>query len=319
MEGLVAFALVTLVLQPALVLSKLGAPGGPLKFPREEFDVAKVLRIGFWIDVMDVTAELKGQLAQSTKCIHLKLPAVASRRCRKAVHVSRLKRYYDPCHRFVTVNGQDGYSFWGSKPKTAEGPAPAPRTGIKKALAAKPNKSGAEETPNWALSQYKVWDPIRGPPVFKVKDFPPLTPVQPQVSSLGWDTVVGSVSTTGHTTGRLESLECKTEQLEERVAALPNQIMSAVRESFQDMFMTALTQALPEIVAQVSDSVLKSVQPWISTQIKNTTQCDPPQLKRKTASRQAVEESFSGPAPGKLARLLPGAAPAPGPSHYPAP
>ncbi|KAH7937241.1 hypothetical protein HPB49_009451 [Dermacentor silvarum] len=63
------------------------------------------------------------------------------------------------------------------------------------------------------------------------------------------DTVVGSVSTAGHI-GRLEALERTTEQLEERVAALPNQIMSAVHESFLDMFTAALTQTLPEIVAQ---------------------------------------------------------------------
>ncbi|KAH7952119.1 hypothetical protein HPB52_018824 [Rhipicephalus sanguineus] len=80
--------------------------------------------------------------------------------------------------------------------------------------------------------------------------------------------------------------------------------MSAVRASFQDMFTAALTQALPEIVAQVSDSVLKAVKPWVSTQIKNTTQCEPPQLKRKTASRQAVEEYLSGLAPGGPVRPL---------------
>ncbi|KAL3186841.1 hypothetical protein MRX96_004825 [Rhipicephalus microplus] len=33
-------------------------------------------------------------------------------------------------------------------------------------------------------------------------------------------------------------------------------------------------------------------------QIKNTTQSDSPQVKRKPASRQAAEEGFSGPAPG---------------------
>ncbi|KAH6920045.1 hypothetical protein HPB50_028967 [Hyalomma asiaticum] len=104
-------------------------------------------------------------------------------------------------------------------------------------------------------------------------------------------TVVGSASITGPI-GRLESLERKTEQLEARVAALPTQIMSAVRESFQDMFMAALTQALPDIVAQ---------------------------LKRKPASRQAAEESFSGSAPGGPVRLLTAAAPAPGPDRSPAP
>ncbi|KAL3204145.1 hypothetical protein MRX96_041386 [Rhipicephalus microplus] len=70
--------------------------------------------------------------------------------------------------------------------------------------------------------------------------------------------------------------------------------MSAVRESFQDMFTAALTQALPEIVAQVSNSVLKAMQPWVIAQIKNTTQSDSPQVKRKPASRQAAEEGFFG-------------------------
>ncbi|KAH8029474.1 hypothetical protein HPB51_000646 [Rhipicephalus microplus] len=117
------------------------------------------------------------------------------------------------------------------------------------------------------------------------------------VSRQDADTVVGPASITG-SIGRIESLERKTEQLEASVAALPTQIMSAVRESFQDMFTTALTQALPEIVAQVSNSVLKVVQPWVIAQIKNTTQSDSPQVKRKPASRQAAEEGFLGPAPG---------------------
>ncbi|KAH6942777.1 hypothetical protein HPB50_010248 [Hyalomma asiaticum] len=138
------------------------------------------------------------------------------------------------------------------------------------------------------------------------------------VSRQDESTVVGSASITGPI-GRLESLERKTEHLEARVAALPTQIMSAVRESFQDMFMAALTQALPDIVGQVCNSVLKAVQPWVSTEIKNTTQCDPPQLKRKPASRQAAEESFSGSVPGGPARLLTAAAPAPGPDRSPAP
>ncbi|KAL3186685.1 hypothetical protein MRX96_026843 [Rhipicephalus microplus] len=116
------------------------------------------------------------------------------------------------------------------------------------------------------------------------------------VSRQNADTVVGPASITG-SIGRIESLEHKTEQLEASVAALPTQIMSAVRESFQDMFTAALTQALPEIVAQVSNSVLKAMQPWVITQIKNITQSDSPQVKRKPASRQAAEEGFSGPAP----------------------
>ncbi|KAH6936201.1 hypothetical protein HPB50_014943 [Hyalomma asiaticum] len=128
------------------------------------------------------------------------------------------------------------------------------------------------------------------------------------VSRQDADTVVGPASITGPI-GRLESLERKTEQLEAHVAGLPTQIMSAVRESFQDMFTAALTQALPEIVAQVSNSVLKAMQPW----------CDSPQLKRKPASRQAAEESFSGPAPGGPVRLLTAAAPAPCPDRSLAP
>ncbi|KAH8029400.1 hypothetical protein HPB51_000199 [Rhipicephalus microplus] len=80
------------------------------------------------------------------------------------------------------------------------------------------------------------------------------------VSRQDADTVVGPASITG-SIGRIESLEHKTEQLEASVPALPTQIMSAVRESFQDMFTAALTQALPEIVAQVSNSVLKAAQP----------------------------------------------------------
>ncbi|KAL3215622.1 hypothetical protein MRX96_000238 [Rhipicephalus microplus] len=78
------------------------------------------------------------------------------------------------------------------------------------------------------------------------------------VSRQDVDTVVGPASITG-SIGRIESLEHKTEQLEASVAALPTQIISAVRGSLQDMFTAALTQALPEIVAQVSNSVLKAV------------------------------------------------------------
>ncbi|KAH6928177.1 hypothetical protein HPB50_012390 [Hyalomma asiaticum] len=275
----------------------------------------------------------------------------------------------------------------GSKPKTTGGHK---QTVPKKAPAAKSNKPEPKKTHIGHSTSVKPGTPSE-PPVL-VKDFPPLTPVQTQVSCWGGavsgpspspsptetalqqqigelrrqnqilarkiqeleakqvrssepvqeaeaddgddgssvtsrltsvprqdeGTVVGSASITGPI-GRLESLERKTEQLEARVAALPTQIMSAVRESFQDMFMSALTQALPDIVAQVSNSVLKALQPWVSTQIKNTTQCDPPQLKRKPASRQAAEESFSGSAPGGPVRLLTAAAPAPGPDRSPAP
>ncbi|KAL3243520.1 hypothetical protein MRX96_047423 [Rhipicephalus microplus] len=60
------------------------------------------------------------------------------------------------------------------------------------------------------------------------------------VSRQDADTVVGPASIT-ESIGRIESLEHKTEQLEASVAALPTQTMLAVRESFQDMFMAALT------------------------------------------------------------------------------
>lgn len=247
--------------------------------------------------------------------------------------------------------------------------APTPKTGPKKAPAAKSNKPEPKKTNTGHSTNVKSGTPSE-PPVL-VKDFPPLTPVQAQVSCWGGavsgpssspsptetalqqqigelrrqnqilarkiqeleakqvgssepvqeaeaedgddgssvtsrltsvsrqdaDTVVGPASITG-SIGRIESLEHKTEQLEASVAALPTQIMSAVRESFQDMFTAALTQALPEIVAQVSNSVLKAMQPWVIAQIKNTTQSDSPQVKRKPASRQAAEEGFSGPAPG---------------------
>ncbi|KAH8020854.1 hypothetical protein HPB51_005381 [Rhipicephalus microplus] len=212
--------------------------------------------------------------------------------------------------------------------------APTPKTGPKKAPAAKSNKPEPKKTNTGHSTNIKSGTPSE-PPVL-VKDFPPLTPVQAEVSCWGGavsgpssspsptetalqqqigelrrqnrilackiqeleakqvgssepvqeaeaedgedgssvtsrltsvsrqdaDTVVGPASITG-SIGRIESLERKTEQLEASVAALPTQIMSAVRESFQDMFTAALTQALPEIVAQVSNSVLKAVQPWV--------------------------------------------------------
>ncbi|KAH6924172.1 hypothetical protein HPB50_013250 [Hyalomma asiaticum] len=300
----------------------------------------------------------------------------------------------------------------GSKPKTTGGheQAPTAKTVPEKAPAAESNKPEPKKTHIGRSTNVKPGTPSE-PPVL-VKDFPPLTPVQTQVSCWGEavsgpspspsptetalqqqigelrrqnqvlarknqeleakmvgspepmqeaeaddgddgssvtshltsvsrqdaDTVVGPASTTGPI-GRLESPERKTEQLGARVAALPTQIMWAVRESFQDMFTAALTQALPDIAGsacvthsrigpssawvistlQVSNSILKAVEPWLSTQIKNTTQCDSPQLKRKPASRQAAEESFLGSAPGGPARLLTAAAPPPGPDRSPAP
>ncbi|KAL3210685.1 hypothetical protein MRX96_008634 [Rhipicephalus microplus] len=261
----------------------------------------------------------------------------------------------------------------GSKPrKTGEGRnkrAPTPKTGPKEAPAAKSNKPEPKKTNTGHSTNVKYGTPSE-PPVL-VKNFPPLTPVQAQVSC--WSGAVSGPSSSPSPTetalqqqigelrrqnqilarkiqeleakqvgssepvqeaeaedgddgssvtsrlssvsrqdadkvvepasitrsiGHIESLERKTEQLEASVAALPTQIMSAVREFFQDMFTAALTQALPEIVAQVSNSVLKAVQPWVIAQTKNTTQSDSPQVKRKLASRQAAEEGFSGPAPG---------------------
>ncbi|KAH8041422.1 hypothetical protein HPB51_015480 [Rhipicephalus microplus] len=247
--------------------------------------------------------------------------------------------------------------------------APFPKTGTKKAPAIKSNKPEPKKTYTRHSTSVKSGTPSE-PPVL-VKDFPPLTPVQAQVSCWGGavsgpsrspsptetalqqqigelrrqnqilarkiqeleskqvgssqpvqeaeaedgndgssvtsrltsvslqdaDTVVGPASITG-SIGRIESLERKTEQLETSVAALPTLVMLAVRESFQDMFTAALTQALPEILAQVSNSVLRAVQPWVIAEIKNTTQSDSPQVKRKPASRQAAEEGFSGRAPG---------------------
>ncbi|KAH8008777.1 hypothetical protein HPB51_004167 [Rhipicephalus microplus] len=204
--------------------------------------------------------------------------------------------------------------------------APTPKTGPKKAPAAKSNKPEPKKTNTGHSTNVKSGTPSE-PPVL-VKDFPPMTPVQAQqqigelrrqnqilareiqeleakqvgsseplqeaeaedgddgssvtsrltsVSRQDADTVVGPASITG-SIGRIESVERKTEQLEASVAALPTQIMSAVCESFQDMFTAALTQALPEIVAQVSKSVLKAVQPWVIAQIKNTTQSDSTQV-----------------------------------------
>ncbi|KAL3184266.1 hypothetical protein MRX96_032151 [Rhipicephalus microplus] len=112
------------------------------------------------------------------------------------------------------------------------------------------------------------------------------------VSRQDADTVVGPASITG-SIGRIESLEHKTEQLEASLAALPTQIMSAVRVSFQDMFTAALTQALPEIVAQVSNSVLKAMQPWVIAQIKTPLRATP---RRLSASRPPVrlQKAFRG-------------------------
>ncbi|KAH8035496.1 hypothetical protein HPB51_005778 [Rhipicephalus microplus] len=223
-------------------------------------------------------------------------------------------RFRQPVSRDPHVDPSRGQRGGGHKQ------APTPKTGPKKAPAAKSNKPEPNKTNTGHSTNVKSGTPSE-PPVL-VKDFPPLTPVQAQeleakqvgsseqvqedeaedgddgssvtsrltsVSRQDADTVVGPASITG-SIGRIESLEHKTEQLEASVAALPTPIMSAVRESFQDMFTAALTQALPEIVAQVSNSVLKAVQPWVIALIKNTTQSDSPQVKRKPASRPSAPE-----------------------------
>ncbi|KAL3242370.1 hypothetical protein MRX96_021285 [Rhipicephalus microplus] len=198
-----------------------------------------------------------------------------------------------------------------SRPQQTQGKnASTPKTGPKKAPAAKSNKPESKKTNTGHSTNVKSGTPSE-PPVL-VMGNPPLTPVQAQVSCWGGavsgpssspsptetalqqqigelrrqnqilarktqeleakqvgssepvheaeaedgddgssvtsrltsvsrqdaDTVVGPASITG-SIGRFESLERKTEQLEASVAALPTQIMSAVRESFQDMFTAA--------------------------------------------------------------------------------
>ncbi|KAH7955264.1 hypothetical protein HPB51_028136 [Rhipicephalus microplus] len=158
----------------------------------------------------------------------------------------------------------------------------------KRAPAAKSNKPELKKADTGHSTNVKPGTPSEPPAL--VKDFPPLTPVQAQeleakqvgssepvqeaeaedgddgssvtsrltsVSRQDADTVVGPASIT-ESIGRIESLEHKTEQLEASVAALPTQTMLAVRESFQDMFMAALTPSTSRNMAQVSNSVLKA-------------------------------------------------------------
>ncbi|KAL3225360.1 hypothetical protein MRX96_049240, partial [Rhipicephalus microplus] len=234
-----------------------------------------------------------------------------------------------------------------------------PKAGPKKAPAAKSNKPELKKTDTGHSTNVKPGTPSE-PPVL-VKDFPPLTPVQAQVSCCGGavfgpssspsltetalqqqigelrrqnqilarkiqeleakqvgssepvqeaeaedgdngssvtsrltsvsrqdaDAVVGLASITG-SIGRIKSLEHKTEQLEASVAALPTQIMSAVRESFQDMFTAALTQALPEVVAQVSiTQSLKPCSPGLSPKLRTPLRATP---RRLNASRPPVRQ-----------------------------
>ncbi|KAH8019229.1 hypothetical protein HPB51_018456 [Rhipicephalus microplus] len=76
----------------------------------------------------------------------------------------------------------------GSKPRTTRGrggnkQAPTPRTGPKKAPAAKSNKPEPKKTNTGHSTNVKSGTPSETPVL--VKDFPPLTPVQAQVSCWG--------------------------------------------------------------------------------------------------------------------------------------
>ncbi|KAH7969821.1 hypothetical protein HPB52_022001 [Rhipicephalus sanguineus] len=74
----------------------------------------------------------------------------------------------------------------GSKPKTAGGhkQAPIPKTSPKKAPATKPNKPEPKKAHTGPSTNVKSGTPWK-PPVLMVKDFPPLTSVQAQVSYWG--------------------------------------------------------------------------------------------------------------------------------------
>ncbi|KAH7949781.1 hypothetical protein HPB49_015341 [Dermacentor silvarum] len=235
----------------------------------------------------------------------------------------------------------------GSKPKTRHKQVPTPKGGPKKAPAAQPEPKKAQ---TGSPTNVKSGTQAR-PPVLKAKDFPPLAPVEPQqqVEELRRQNQVlarkiheleakqvGPSETTqeaelddGDDGSSVKScLSSVSRQTADTVVQFPLPVTSAasrpwsaqpsnwrIRESFLEMFTAALRQTLPEIVAQVSDSVLNAMQPWVSSQIKNATRCDSPVLKRKTASRQAAEESGSGPALGGPVQPLIGTASAPGPSR----
>ncbi|KAH6937019.1 hypothetical protein HPB50_025108 [Hyalomma asiaticum] len=157
---------------------------------------------------------------------------------------------------------QTQVSCWGG---AVSGPSPSPsptETALQQQIGElrRQNQILARKIQELEAKQAGSSEPVQEAEADDGDDGSSVTSRLTSVSRQDEGTVVGSASITGPI-GRLESLERKTEQLEARVAALPTQIMSAVRESFQDMFMAALTQALPDIVAQVSNSVLKAVQP----------------------------------------------------------
>ncbi|KAH6945010.1 hypothetical protein HPB50_006731 [Hyalomma asiaticum] len=153
------------------------------------------------------------------------------------------------------------------------------------------------------------------PPVLVVKDFPTMTPAQTvlhtkkvgsseplQRAEYGDD---GSSITSCLTSVSLQDADLKASFGLGQAGSAVRSILGAdasvglatVRESFQGMFTAAFTQAPLGILTQVSDSLHKAMQAWVSSRLDNITQCDPPQLKRKPASCQAVKEVFSGPAP----------------------
>ncbi|KAH6924240.1 hypothetical protein HPB50_014140 [Hyalomma asiaticum] len=265
---------------------------------------------------LDADSREKPPLTDRQKCLRLKFARAVkdwgAEECGKVV-------FSDECT-FSTTWDQQRRELLGW---AVSGPSPSPsptETALQQQIGElrRQNRILARKIQELEAKQVGSSEPVQEAEADEGDDGSSVTSRLTSVSRQDEDTVVGSASIT-EPIGRLESLEGKTEQLEARVAAFPTQIMSAVRESFQDMFMAALTQPLPDIVAQVSNSVLKAVQPWVSTQIKNTTQCDAPQLKRKPAFGQAAEESFSGSAPDGPVRLLTAAAQAPGPHRSPAP
>ncbi|KAH8025825.1 hypothetical protein HPB51_012147 [Rhipicephalus microplus] len=220
--------------------------------------------------------------------------------------------------------------------------APTLKTGPKKAPAAKSNKPEPKKTNTGHSTNGKSVTPSE-PPVL-VKDFPPLTPVQAQVSRWG-----GAVSGPSPSPSPIETalqqqigelrrpnriLARKIQELEAKQVGSSEPVQEAEAEdgddgpsltprlisvSRQDAYTVvgpaSITGSIGRIESlerktirsergspphsnNVSNSVLKAVPSWVIAQIKNTTQSDSPQGKRKPASRQAAEEGFSGPASG---------------------
>ncbi|KAL3224264.1 hypothetical protein MRX96_049578 [Rhipicephalus microplus] len=186
--------------------------------------------------------------------------------------------------------------------------APTPKAGPKKAPAAKSNKPKLKKTDTGHSTNVKPGTPTEPPAL--VKDFPPLTPVQAQVSCWG-GAVSGPSSSPSPTETALQQqigelrrqnqiLARKIQELEAKQVGSSEPVQEAEAEDRDDgsSVTSRLTSVSRQDADTVSNSVLKAMQPWVIAQIKNTTQTDSPQVKRKPASRQAAEEGFSGPAPG---------------------